>query len=75
MDVDPQVVDLTSDKADGENSLEEPLSGSSSDSGSDGSNLYDDGRQIFLSVPIINVDGDPSENLVAILVPGPSIIH
>jgi hypothetical protein len=35
MDVDPQVKDLTrSDKADGENSSEEPLSGSSSDSSS-----------------------------------------
>jgi hypothetical protein len=41
MDVDPWVENLTgSDEADGENSLEEPLSGLSSDSDSDSSGLH-----------------------------------
>jgi hypothetical protein len=74
MDVDPQVEDLTgSDEADGENSLEEPLSGSSSDSGSGSSGLYDDGRQTFLSVPIIDVDVDPTKNVEPLPVHGPSM--
>ena len=73
MDVDPQVEDLTrSDEADGENSSEEPLSGSSSDSGSGSLGLYNDGRQTFLSVPIINVDVDPAENIEPLPVCGPS---
>jgi hypothetical protein len=72
MDVDPQVKDLTGSKADGENSLEEPLSGLLSDSGSGGSDLYDDGRQTFLSVPIINVE-DPAENVEPLPVCGPSM--
>jgi hypothetical protein len=84
MDVDPQVEDLTgSDKADGENSSEEPLSGSSSDSGSGSSGLYDDGRQTFLSVPIIDVDVNPTENVELLpargpsmaMLPGPSVLR
>jgi hypothetical protein len=74
MDVDPRVKDLTgSDEADGENSSEEPLSGSSSDSGSGSSGLYDDGRQTFLSVPIVDIDVDPAENIEPIPVRGPSM--
>jgi hypothetical protein len=74
MDVDPQVEDLTrSDEADGENSLEEPLSGSSSDSGLGSLGLYNDGRQTFLSVPIIDVDVDPTENVELLPVRGPSM--
>jgi hypothetical protein len=74
MDVDPRVEDLTgSEQANGENSLEEPLSGSSSDSSSGSSGLYDDGRQMFLSVPGIDVDAYPSENDEPIPVPGPSM--
>jgi hypothetical protein len=74
MDVDPWVEDLTrSDKADGENSSEEPLSGSSSNSGSGSSGLYDDSRQTFLSVPIIDIDVDPAENVKPIPVRGPSM--
>jgi hypothetical protein len=74
MDVDPRVEDLTgSDEADGENSSEEPLSGSSSGSSLSSSGLYDDGRQTFLSVPIVNVDGDPAENVEPLPVCGPSM--
>jgi hypothetical protein len=73
MDVDPRVEDLTEDEADGENSSEEPLTGSSSGSDSSSSGLYDDGRQMFLSVPIIDVDAYPSENNEPIPVPGPSM--
>jgi hypothetical protein len=73
MDVDPRVEDLTEDEADGENSLEEPLSGSSSGSNSGSLGLYDDGRQTFLSVPIVDLDIYPSENDEPIPVPGPSI--
>jgi hypothetical protein len=73
MDVDPRVEDLTEDEADGENSSEEPLSSSSSASGSSSSGLYDDGRQMFLSVPVIDVDIYPSENDKPIPVPGPSM--
>jgi hypothetical protein len=73
MDVNLWVKDLTrSDEADGENSSEEPLSGSSSDSGS-GLGLYDNGRQTFLSVPIVNVDEDPAENIKLLPVHGPSM--
>jgi hypothetical protein len=75
MDVDPQVEDLTrSNEADGENSSEEPLSGSSSRSDSDGLDLYDDGRQTFLSVPIIDVDEDPTKNIEPVPVRGPSMV-
>jgi hypothetical protein len=74
MDIDPQVEDLTrSDKADGENFSEEPLSGSSSDSSSGSSGLYDDGRQTFLSVPIIDVDVYPAKIVKPIPVRGPSM--
>jgi hypothetical protein len=73
MDVDPRVEDLTDDDADGENSSDEPLSGSSPSSSSGLSGLYDDGRQMFLSVPIIDVDGDPSENSAPLPVRGPSV--
>jgi hypothetical protein len=74
MDVDLRVEDLTgSEDGDGENSSEEPLSGSSSGSGSSSSGLYDDGRQMFLSVPVIDVDVYPSENDEPIPVPGPSM--
>jgi hypothetical protein len=74
MDVDPQVEDLTrSDEADEENSSEEPLSGSSSNSGSSSSGLYNDGRQTFLSVPIIDVDVNPAENVEPVPVCGPSM--
>jgi hypothetical protein len=74
MDVDLRVKDLTgSDEADGENSSEEPLSGLSSDSGLSSSGLYDDGRQTFLSVPVINVDVNPAENVEPIPVCGPSM--
>jgi hypothetical protein len=73
MDVDLWVKDLTrSDKADGENSSEEPLSGSSSDPGS-GLGLYNNGRQTFLSVPIVNIDEDPAENIKPLPVHGPSM--
>jgi hypothetical protein len=84
MDIDPRVKDLTGlDEADGKNSSEEPLSGSSSDSGSSSLGLYDDGRQTFLSVPIIDVDVDPAENVELIPVhapstatlPGPSVLR
>jgi hypothetical protein len=73
MDVDPQVEDLTEDEADGENSSEEPLTGSSSGSDSSSSGLYGDGRQMFLSVPVIDVDAYPSKNDEPIPVPGPSM--
>jgi hypothetical protein len=71
MDVDPLVMDLTGSEADGENSSEEPssLSNSSSSSG-----LYDDGRQTFLSVPIIDVDEDPTENIDPLPIRGPSMV-
>jgi hypothetical protein len=76
MDVDPRAKDLTrSDEADGENSSEEPLSGlSSSRSNSDGSGLYDDGRQTFLSVPIVDVNEDPAKNVEPLPVCGPSMV-
>jgi hypothetical protein len=73
MDVDPRVEDLTEEDADGENSSEEPLTGSSSGSDSGSSSLYDDGRQMFLSVPVIDVDEYPSENDKPIPIPGPSV--
>jgi hypothetical protein len=74
MDVDLRVEDLTgSEDSDGENSSEEPLSGLSSGSGSSSSGLYDDGRQMFLSVPVIDVDAYPSENDEPIPVLGPSM--
>jgi hypothetical protein len=63
MDVDPQVADLTnSDDADSENSSDKPLVSSSSSSDSDDSDMYNDRRQTFLSVPIIDVDKDPAKN-------------
>jgi hypothetical protein len=56
MDIDPRVKDLTDSEADGENSSEEPLSqpGSSpsGSSSSGSSSLYNDGSQMFMSVPI-----------------------
>ena len=58
MDVDPPVVDPT-DSDDNETTNEtSDAEGLSSSSDSDNSNLYNDGRQTFLSVPIINVDED-----------------
>jgi hypothetical protein len=80
MDVDPRVEDLTgSEFGDGENSSEEPLSqpGSSptGSSSSGSSSLYDDGRQMFISVPIIDVDEAPSENEEPIPVAGPSVVR
>jgi hypothetical protein len=80
MDVDPRVEDLTgSDFGDGENSSEDPLSqpGSSpsGSSSSGSSSLYDDGRQMFISVPIIDVDEAPLENEEPIPVPGPSMVR
>jgi hypothetical protein len=80
MDVDPRVEDLTgSEFGDGENSSEDPLShpGSSpsGSSSSGSSSLYDDGRQMFISVPIINVDEAPSENEEPIPVAGPSVVR
>ena len=75
MDVNPWVKDLTGlDEADGENSLEEPLSGLSSDSSSSSSGLYNDGRQTFLSVPIIDIDVNPAENVKLLPVRGPSMV-
>jgi hypothetical protein len=80
MDVDPRVEDLTgSEFGDGENSSEESLSqpGSSpsGSSSSGSSSLYDDGRQMFISVPIIDVDEAPSENEEPIPVAGPSVVR
>jgi hypothetical protein len=80
MDVDPRVEDLTgSDFGDGENSSEDPLSqpGSSpsGSSSSGSSSLYDDGRQMFISVPIIDVDETPLENEEPIPVAGPSMVR
>jgi hypothetical protein len=80
MDVDPRVEDLTgSEFGDGENSSEDPLSqpGSSptGSSSSGSSSLYDDGRQMFISVPIIDVDEAPSENKEPIPVAGPSVVR
>ena len=80
MDVDPRVEDLTgSDFGDGENSSEDPLSqpGSSpsGSSSSGSSSLYDDGRQMFISVPIIDVDEAPLENEEPIPVAGPSVVR
>jgi hypothetical protein len=75
MNIDIPAEDLTgSDEADGESSSEEPLSGSSSDSGLSSSGLYHDGRQTFLSVPIVDVDVDPAENVEPIPVHGPSMV-
>jgi hypothetical protein len=78
MDVDPRVEDLTGSDADEENSSEEPLSqpGSSpsGSSSSGSSSLYNDGRQMFISVPIIDVDEAPSENDEPIPVAGPSVV-
>jgi hypothetical protein len=50
---------------------------------SDNSDLYNNGRQPFLSVPIINIDEDPAENIeltpvhgfILAVLPGPSVIH
>jgi hypothetical protein len=80
MDVDPRVEDLTgSEYGDGENSSEDPLSqpGSSpsGSSSSGSSSLYDDGRQMFISVPIIDVDEAPLENEEPIPVAGPSVVR
>ena len=74
MDVDPPVVDLT-DSDDNETTNEmSDAEGLSPSSDSDNSNLYNDGRQTFLSVPIINIDEDPAENIKPILVHGPSMV-
>jgi hypothetical protein len=80
MDVDPRVEDLTGlEFGDGENSSEDPLSqpGSSptGSSSSGSSSLYDDGRQMFISVPIIDVDEAPLENEEPIPVAGPSVVR
>jgi hypothetical protein len=80
MDVDPRVEDLTgSSEADGENSSEEPLlqpgSSPSGSSSQGSSSLHDDGRQMFISVPIIDVDEAPSENEEPIPVAGPSVVR
>jgi hypothetical protein len=78
MDIDPRVKDLTGSEADGENSSEEPLSqpglSPSGSSLSGSSSLYDDGSQMFISVPIIDVDEAPSENEEPIPVAGPSVV-
>ena len=75
MDVDPWVKDLTSSEADAENTSDEQvvssLSGLSSNSGSSGSDLYNDSSQTFLSVTIIDIDEDPAENSELLPVPGP----
>ena len=74
MDVDLPVVDPT-DSDDNETTNEtSDAEGLSSSSDSDNSNLYNDSRQTFLSVPIINVDEDPAENIKPILVYGPSMV-
>jgi hypothetical protein len=38
-----------------------------------GLGLYDNGRQTFLSVPIVNVDEDPAKNIKPLPVHGPSM--
>ena len=87
MDVDLQVEDLTGSEVDNEETsggevVSSPL-GSSSDLRSSRSSLYDNDSQSFLSVTIVNVDGDPTENvkllpvcgLVLAMFPGPSILR
>ena len=80
MDVDVQVEDLTGSEADDEETsggevMSSPTGSSSSGSRSSGSSLYDDGRQMFISVPIIDVDKAPSENEGPIPVAGPSVVR
>ena len=80
MDVDQQVEDLTGSEADDEETsggevVSSPTGSSSSGSGSSGSSLYDDGRQMFISVPIIDVDEAPLENEEPLPVAGPSVVR
>ena len=81
MDVDQQVEDLTGSEADDEETLggevaSSPTGSSSSGSGSSGLlSLYDDGRQMFISVPIIDVDEAPLENEEPLPVAGPSVVR
>ena len=80
MDVDPQVEDLTGSEADDEETSDgevasSPTGSSSSGSGLLGLSLYDDGRQMFISVPIIDVDEAPLENEEPIPVAGPSVVR
>jgi hypothetical protein len=82
MDVDPPIVDLTDSDKETTN-ISSGGSGLSSGSDSDNSDLYDDGRQTFLFVPIIDVDEDPTENVELIpicgpflaMLPGPSVLR
>jgi hypothetical protein len=84
MDVDLPGVNLTDsndNKTTNETSNKE--GSSSSGSSSDNSDLYDNGRQIFLSVPIIDVDENPTGNIKPIpvhgpfmaMLPGPSVLR
>ena len=80
MDVDVQVEDLTGSEADDEETLggevaSSPTGSSSGLSSSGPSSLYDDGSQMFISVPIIDVDEAPSENEEPIPVAGPSVVR
>ena len=80
MDVDVQVEDLTGSEADDEETsggevASSPTGSSSGSSSSGPSSLYDDGRQMFISVPIIDVDEAPSENEEPIPVAGPSVVR
>jgi hypothetical protein len=62
---------------------EDPLTSLSTGSDSDSSNLYDNSRQTFLSVPIIDVDEDPTKNIEPLpvhgplmaMLPGPSVLR
>jgi hypothetical protein len=82
MDVDPPIVDLTDSDKETTN-ISSGGSGLSSGSSSDNSDLYDNGRQTFLSVPIIDVDEDPTGNIELIpvhgpfmaMLPGPSVLR
>ena len=80
MDVDVQIEDLTGSEADdketsGGEVASSPTGSSSGSSSSGPSSLYDDGRQMFISVPIIDVDEAPSENEEPIPVAGPSVVR
>ena len=79
MEVDLQVEDLTRLEADDEETsggevASSPSGSLSSDSGSLGSSLYDNGSTTFLLVVIFDVDGDPNENSEPILVRGPPVL-
>jgi hypothetical protein len=84
MDMDPPVVDLTnSDDEETTNKSSGGSEGSSSGTDSDDSELYNNGRQTFLSIPIINVDEDPAKNVepipihgsILVMLPGPSVLR